>query len=173
MCDVSEGIPSTPMTRFERKRVPGKCIKCKTAQPNVVIRGCLYCKPCFVRASIAKFRTALSKSRKRAEGQPTDRAMVALSGGASSSSMLQLALDYRRTVAMKGGSAQPLYGDIVAGHIDESALFGAPAGDQGGIAGIVGKGTALHCARLEDVFAAGEEGEQPVLLQIVRANIAP
>ncbi|KAJ2725079.1 Cytoplasmic tRNA 2-thiolation protein 2 [Coemansia sp. Benny D115] len=166
MCDG----PDEKVTRFERKRVPGKCIKCKRAQPNVTIRGCLYCKPCFVRASVAKFRTALSKSRKSHPMPVTARAMVAVSGGPASSAMAQLALDYHRSVAMKGGTAQPLYADVVIGHVDESALFEQLSGGAGAlrVRDVVPEGAAEWFeARLEDVFAESDG----VLLRVAKSGL--
>ncbi|KAJ2702954.1 Cytoplasmic tRNA 2-thiolation protein 2 [Coemansia sp. IMI 203386] len=189
MCDI-DAAPKVPDTRRPKKtqnerqqqRVPGMCIKCKTARPNVTIRRCLYCKPCFVRTSVVKFRAALSKSRRRIEdnkaagarsdteaeaAEGASRAMVALSGGACSSALLQLTLDYHKSMAEKGAAVQSPYSQIIVGHVDESALFDVASDAVRGIAGDV----EFRQARLEDVFAATDDSD--ALLQIVAANIAP
>ncbi|KAJ1818694.1 Cytoplasmic tRNA 2-thiolation protein 2, partial [Coemansia sp. RSA 2598] len=157
-----------------QQRVPGKCIKCKTARPNVTIRKCLYCKPCFVRTSVVKFRAALSKSRRRIDDkrtdtqQPAPRAMVALSGGPCSSALLRLALDYHASMSQKGAAVQSPYSQILVGHVDESALFDVV---DGAVRSIAGEDVGFCQARLEDVFAATEDSD--ALLEIVAANIAP
>ncbi|KAJ2780087.1 Cytoplasmic tRNA 2-thiolation protein 2 [Coemansia interrupta] len=175
MCDADTEHKPILDTRLERKRVPGKCIKCKTAKPNVTIRGCLYCKPCFVSASIVKFRGALKKSNGRIDAQrrqqhgvsDPQRLMVALSGGPSSTAMLNLVVDYQQSVTQRSGDfVQPPYADIVVGHIDESALFNVPEGAVRSIA----DGRTFCEASLEDIFSASTDRD--VLLQIVRASMA-
>ncbi|KAJ2375201.1 Cytoplasmic tRNA 2-thiolation protein 2 [Coemansia sp. RSA 2607] len=175
MCDIDTEHKPVLDTRLERKRVPGKCIKCKTAKPNVTIRGCLYCKPCFVSASIVKFRGALKKSNGRVEAQrrqqngalEPQRLMVALSGGPSSTAMLHLVADYQQSVTQKSGDfVQPPYADIVVGHVDESALFDVP---EGAVRNIANERT-FHETSLEDIFSVSDDRD--VLLQIVRASMA-
>ncbi|KAJ2812937.1 Cytoplasmic tRNA 2-thiolation protein 2, partial [Coemansia sp. 'formosensis'] len=169
MCDATD----TPAIESQRNaRVEGTknklCIKCKVAKPNLSIRQSLYCKDCFVRASVVKFRAALSKSRKRMPGAHT-RVMVALSGGATSSAMLQLMADYQR-MELRGSAAKPTYISVVAGHVDESALFiGYDDAQICDIATAIG----VECTvvRLEDVFAL--DGDRDELLELVHATIAP
>ncbi|KAJ1736368.1 Cytoplasmic tRNA 2-thiolation protein 2 [Coemansia sp. Benny D160-2] len=160
MCDSSSDAPcsgSQPTidpTKYERKRVPGMCVKCKVAKPNVTIRRSLYCKECFVRTCIVKFRTATNRSRK-STATPRTKLMVALSGGPSSSAMLSMMADFQR-MHIKGTAAQPLYDDVVAGHVDESALF--PEAKESLIADIAeSAGVKFMSAKLEDVFA--DDGE--------------
>ncbi|KAJ2344483.1 Cytoplasmic tRNA 2-thiolation protein 2 [Coemansia sp. RSA 2671] len=169
MCDATD---SPAMELPPKGRVEGArsklCLKCKTAKPSITIRRSLYCKDCFVRASVSKFRSALSKSRKR---MPASRAqvMVALSGGATSSAMLQLMADYQR-MELKGFAAEPTYTGVVVGHVDESALFSGYSDSQ--ICDIATAiGVECHVARLEDVFTL--EGDQAALLELVHATIAP
>ncbi|KAJ2742849.1 Cytoplasmic tRNA 2-thiolation protein 2 [Coemansia sp. BCRC 34301] len=144
------------------------CVKCKAASPCVSIRRSLYCRVCFVRASGIKFRTALSKSRKRMPvARP--RVMVALSGGPTSSAMLQLMVQFQ-SMELKGSAAEPIYTGLVAGHVDESALFSGYEDSQiCDISAVLG----VEClvARLEDVFAI--DGEKAALLELVHATIAP
>ncbi|KAJ2460714.1 Cytoplasmic tRNA 2-thiolation protein 2 [Coemansia sp. RSA 2424] len=171
MCDATDAQAAEPQLQKQQQQQLARdklCIKCKAAAPCVVIRRSVYCKECFVKASVVKFRTALSKSRKRMP-VARSRAMVALSGGATSSAMLQLAADFQN-MERKGSAAEPIYAGIVAGHVDESALFSGYQDTQ-----ICDIATALgvECivARLEDVFAL--EGDQPALLELVHATIAP
>ncbi|KAJ2549146.1 Cytoplasmic tRNA 2-thiolation protein 2 [Coemansia sp. RSA 1933] len=141
-------------TKYERKRVPGMCIKCKVAKPDVAIRNSLYCKKCFVRASVVKFRTAINRSRKNT-AVPRTRLMVALSGGPSSSALLSMMADFQR-MDVKGSEALPPYDDVVAGHIDESALF--PDVQDGFIHSIAADaGIDCKVAKLEDVFSNDSE----------------
>ncbi|KAJ2887968.1 Cytoplasmic tRNA 2-thiolation protein 2 [Coemansia asiatica] len=174
--DARKPTNRTNKTQNERLRVPGKCIKCKTARPNVTIRKSLYCKPCFVRASVVKFRAALSKSRRRIADKTTPntlepaapRAMVALSGGPCSSALLQLTLDYHNSMLQKGAAVQSPYSQIIVGHIDESALFDVP---NDAVRSVAGDAVQFRQAHLEDVFAVGENSG--ALLEIVAASIAP
>ncbi|KAJ2861223.1 Cytoplasmic tRNA 2-thiolation protein 2 [Coemansia aciculifera] len=172
MCDATDTPAMESQPQLQKERVVGTpsklCVKCKAAKPSVSIRRSLYCRDCFVRASVTKFRTALSKSRKR---MPVARArvMVALSGGATSSAMLQLMADYQR-MELKGYAAEPTYASVVAGHVDESALFSGY--DDAQICDIAAA-IDIECrvARLEDVFAL--EGDRAALLELVHATIAP
>ncbi|KAJ2396386.1 Cytoplasmic tRNA 2-thiolation protein 2, partial [Coemansia sp. RSA 2559] len=140
--------------KCDRKIVPGMCIKCKATKPNVAIRNSLYCKECFVRACIVKFRTAINRSRKNA-ATPRTKLMVALSGGPSSSAMLSMMADFQR-IGMKGTAAQPLYNGVVAGHIDETALF---SGVQDSYIHDIATSAGIECkvAKLEDIFSGGSE----------------
>ncbi|KAJ2005898.1 Cytoplasmic tRNA 2-thiolation protein 2 [Coemansia thaxteri] len=152
-----------------RKRATSKpCIKCKTAQPSVAIRLSVYCKDCFVKSAIVKFRSALSKSRKRAPVSRT-KVMVALSGGATSSAMLRLMDDYQH-MELKGAAAEPIYAGVVVGHVDESTVFSGYEDTQ--ICAIATDcGVDVVVARLEDVFVP--DSDQPALLELVHATIAP
>ncbi|KAJ2776834.1 Cytoplasmic tRNA 2-thiolation protein 2 [Coemansia javaensis] len=162
MCD---GASPSAAGAGRRAVVPNMCVKCKTAPPSIAIRRILYCKACFVRASVAKFRTAHTKSLKGAP-RPRPRAMVALSGGAASSALLRLAADHQ-AMARKGTEAAPPYAGITVGHIDESALFpGAPESEIRAAAAASG----LPCvwAALEDAFAPGEG--RAALLELAQAT---
>ncbi|KAJ1961028.1 Cytoplasmic tRNA 2-thiolation protein 2 [Dipsacomyces acuminosporus] len=167
MCDATEAENVNPR-RYERKRVPGLCIKCKTAKPNVDIRRCLYCKECFVRATITKFRAALSKSRQRVK-VPRTRALIAFSGGATSSALLRLMLDYH-SMDLKGTGAETVYSGLVVGHVDESALFPGIQSDE---IHEIAKETGLQyeVAKLEDVFDLDDD--QSALLELVQSTVTP
>ncbi|KAJ2158330.1 Cytoplasmic tRNA 2-thiolation protein 2 [Coemansia sp. RSA 552] len=151
-----------------RRTVPGLCVKCKSAKPSVSIRRSLYCKECFVKASIHKFRTALRRSQ-RSGACPRTKAMVAFSGGAASSAMLRLAADFQHIEKCTA----PPFVDVVVGHIDESCLF--PGTQQDDIRAIAAEqGLSYTSLTLEDAFAQGEGGEEtPALLELVRAQVPP
>ncbi|KAJ2338897.1 Cytoplasmic tRNA 2-thiolation protein 2 [Coemansia sp. RSA 2673] len=173
MCDATDTPAMESQPRLQKERVVGAqnklCVKCKAAKPSVSIRRSLYCRNCFVRSSVTKFRTALSKSRKRMPVTAARaRVMVALSGGATSSAMLQLMADYQR-MELKGYAAEHTYDSIVAGHVDESALFSGY--DDAQICDIAAA-VDVECrvARLEDVFEL--EGDRAALLELVHATIA-
>ncbi|KAJ1668529.1 Cytoplasmic tRNA 2-thiolation protein 2 [Coemansia sp. RSA 1813] len=163
MCDSDDvhadlqKAPPPPIdpTKYDRKRVPGMCVKCKVANPNITIRRSLYCKECFVRACIVKFRTATNRSRKNSPATTRTKLMVALSGGPSSSAMLRMMADFQ-CMHIKGTAAQPLYEDVVAGHIDETALF--PDVRDSLICDIAANAD-IECkvAKLEDVFCRDRE----------------
>ncbi|KAJ2891662.1 Cytoplasmic tRNA 2-thiolation protein 2, partial [Coemansia aciculifera] len=95
--------------------------------------------------------------------------MVALSGGATSSALLRLMSDFQN-MELKGSAAEPKYAGLVAGHVDESALFSGYQPTQ-----ICDIATALgvEClvARLEDVFTL--DSDKDALLELVHATIAP
>ncbi|KAJ1765586.1 Cytoplasmic tRNA 2-thiolation protein 2 [Coemansia sp. RSA 1752] len=165
MCDASINDALPPP---RRKLVPGMCIKCKVTKPSISIRRTLYCKDCFVKASIVKFRAALTKSRKRIE-LPQTKVMVALSGGAASSAMLKLTADFMN-MERKGTDAEPPFTGVVVGHVDESCLF--PGSQEDEICTIAAEsGLPYFKVALEDVFAPGEG--QLALLELVKASIAP
>ncbi|KAJ1800201.1 Cytoplasmic tRNA 2-thiolation protein 2 [Coemansia sp. RSA 2399] len=162
MCDSEDTHADLPKAslapvdpaKCDRKIVPGMCIKCKVTKPNVAIRNSLYCKECFVRACIVKFRTAINRSRKNS-ATPRTKLMVAFSGGPSSSAMLSMMADFQR-IAMKGTAAQPLYDGVFAGHIDETVLF--PGVQDSCIHGIAtSAGIECKVAKLEDIFSGGSE----------------
>ncbi|KAJ2820262.1 Cytoplasmic tRNA 2-thiolation protein 2, partial [Coemansia erecta] len=165
MCDA----PTTEApSQARRKAAPGMCVKCKTAKPNITIRRILYCKECFVRASVVKFRAAMTKSRKRVE-LPRTKVLVALSGGAASSAMLKLTTDLQG-MERKGTDAEPPFTSVAVGHIDESCLF--PGNQEDEIRAIAAEsGVSYATLALEDVFASGES--RSALLELVEASIAP
>ncbi|KAJ2797597.1 Cytoplasmic tRNA 2-thiolation protein 2 [Coemansia guatemalensis] len=152
-----------------RERVPGMCIKCKVAKPSVTIRQSLYCKECFIRTSIVKFRTGQSRLRKRASRSQT-KALVAFSGGGASSAMLKLVADHQSS-ARKGVDATPAYTGIVVGHVDESCLF--PEAPEEEIRAIAAESGLLYrTLALEDIFTLAD-GRRTALIEIVQASIAP
>ncbi|KAJ1990771.1 Cytoplasmic tRNA 2-thiolation protein 2 [Coemansia spiralis] len=155
-------------SQYERKRVPGMCIKCKVIKPNVTIRRSLYCKACFVRTCVVKFRTALSRSRKNTT-VPRTKLMVALSGGPSSSAMLNLMADFQR-MELRGTEAQSRYEDIIAGHVDESVLF---PDVQDSLISEIAISLSIECriTKLEDVFATNDEA--PLFIKLVQSTLAP
>ncbi|KAJ2317155.1 Cytoplasmic tRNA 2-thiolation protein 2 [Coemansia sp. RSA 2704] len=144
------------------------CVKCKAAKPSVTIRRILYCKQCFVRASVVKFRAAIAKSRKRVDW-PRTKVLVAFSGGAASTALLKLTADLQR-MERKGTDAEPPFTAAVVGHIDESCLF---PGDQENVIRAIAAETDLdyNSLALEDAFAP-EEG-RAALLELVQASMAP
>ncbi|KAJ2805816.1 Cytoplasmic tRNA 2-thiolation protein 2 [Coemansia helicoidea] len=159
MCDAP-AMPAAAPARTRRTLVPNKCVKCKSAQPRVAVRQIRYCKACFVQASVTKFRTAQSKVH-RPVGTKT---MVAFSGGAASSAMLRLVVDFQNAWR-KGTDAEPPYAGLVIGHVDESALF--PDVPEDAIRAEAAK-TGLVCeiATLEDAFAL----DTPVLATVARGS---
>ncbi|XP_003735400.2 cytoplasmic tRNA 2-thiolation protein 2 isoform X2 [Callithrix jacchus] len=94
MCQVGEdyGEPAPreppPAPRPSREH---KCVKCKEAQPVVVIRaGDAFCRDCFKAFYIHKFRAMLGKNRLIFPGE---KVLLAWSGGPSSSSMVRQVLE--------------------------------------------------------------------------------
>uniref|UniRef100_A0A2K5LZT6 Cytoplasmic tRNA 2-thiolation protein 2 n=1 Tax=Cercocebus atys TaxID=9531 RepID=A0A2K5LZT6_CERAT len=94
MCQVGEdyGEPApgepTPAPRPSREQ---KCVKCKEAQPVVVIRaGDAFCRDCFKAFYVHKFRAMLGKNRLIFPGE---KVLLAWSGGPSSSSMVWQVLE--------------------------------------------------------------------------------
>uniref|UniRef100_A0A2R8ZSD8 Cytoplasmic tRNA 2-thiolation protein 2 n=1 Tax=Pan paniscus TaxID=9597 RepID=A0A2R8ZSD8_PANPA len=68
-----------------------KCVKCKEAQPVVVIRaGDAFCRDCFKAFYVHKFRAMLGKNRLIFPGE---KVLLAWSGGPSSSSMVWQVLE--------------------------------------------------------------------------------
>uniref|UniRef100_A0A2K6QXJ2 Cytoplasmic tRNA 2-thiolation protein 2 n=1 Tax=Rhinopithecus roxellana TaxID=61622 RepID=A0A2K6QXJ2_RHIRO len=94
MCQVGEdyaepapGEPS-PAPRPSREQ---KCVKCKEAQPVVMIRaGDAFCRDCFKAFYVHKFRAMLGKNRLIFPGE---KVLLAWSGGPSSSSMVWQVLE--------------------------------------------------------------------------------
>ncbi|KAJ2450911.1 Cytoplasmic tRNA 2-thiolation protein 2 [Coemansia sp. RSA 2336] len=169
MCDASTlDMPPPAEAVSRRKAVPGKCIKCKAAKPNVAIRRIQYCRQCFVKASVTKFRMAVGRARKRVDW-PRTKVMIALSGGPTSSAMLRLAADLQ-TMELKGKDAMPPFAGAVVGHIDESCLF--PGSAEGKVRDIAAaSGLQLETLALEHVFLPTED--RPALLEFVQATLAP
>lgn len=165
MCDSPP--PPTSQKSSNKKPVTGLCIKCKTSKPQVAIRRqILYCKKCFVRAFVVKFRSAIAKSRKRSP-TPRTRVMVAFSGGPSSSAMVKLMADYQNT-EKNTKSIESFYTDVVVGHVDESILFSGYEDDAiCDIAKQNGLDTAV--SRLEDVF----DMDNKMLIELVHAKLEP
>ncbi|KAJ1928722.1 Cytoplasmic tRNA 2-thiolation protein 2, partial [Linderina macrospora] len=152
MCDsVDQGDMPAPR-QARNQRVPGMCIKCKTEKPKVSIRLSLYCKPCFVKAEILKFRTALNKSRQKVNQHGT-RLMAAVSGGPTSMAMLKLILDFH-SVGSQGKAVSAAFESITVGHVDESALF--PGCDDEVRRILQAQNVKVVTARLEDVFDSAE-----------------
>uniref|UniRef100_A0A2K5RDQ8 Cytoplasmic tRNA 2-thiolation protein 2 n=1 Tax=Cebus imitator TaxID=2715852 RepID=A0A2K5RDQ8_CEBIM len=94
MCQVGEDYgepaprepPSAPRPSREQK-----CVKCREAQPVVVIRaGDAFCRGCFKAFYIHKFRAMLGKNRLIFPGE---KVLLAWSGGPSSSSMVWQVLE--------------------------------------------------------------------------------
>ncbi|KAJ2649538.1 Cytoplasmic tRNA 2-thiolation protein 2 [Coemansia sp. RSA 1250] len=168
MCDASTlDMPPPAEAVSRRKAVPGKCIKCKTAKPNVAIRRIQYCRQCFVKASVSKFRMAVGRSRKCVDW-PRAKVMIALSGGPTSSAMLRLTADLQ-TMDLRGKDAMPPFAGAVVGHIDESCLF--PSSAEGKIRDIAAEsGLQLETLALEHVFLPTED--RPALLELVQASLA-
>ncbi|KAJ1729927.1 Cytoplasmic tRNA 2-thiolation protein 2 [Coemansia biformis] len=161
MCDAPV-MPAAVPARERRALVPNKCVKCKAARPHIAIRRILYCKPCFVQASVAKFRATHSRPRKNA-GHARTRTMVAFSGGAASSALLRLAADYQH-LERRGTDAEPPYAGLVVGHVDETSLF--PCAPEEAIrAAAAATGLACVTAALEDAFAPG--GARAALAELV------
>ncbi|KAJ2080754.1 Cytoplasmic tRNA 2-thiolation protein 2 [Coemansia sp. RSA 988] len=155
--------------RRGRERVPGMCIKCKSARPSVTIRQSLYCKECFVRTSIVKFRTGQSRLRKRVHNSGAS-ALVAFSGGSTSSAMLKLVVDHQNS-ARKDVEATAAYAGLVVGHVDETCLF--PEAEEDDIRAIAAaSGLLYRTLALEDVFTL-VDGERTALIEVVHASIAP
>uniref|UniRef100_A0A2K5F2S7 Cytoplasmic tRNA 2-thiolation protein 2 n=1 Tax=Aotus nancymaae TaxID=37293 RepID=A0A2K5F2S7_AOTNA len=89
MCQVGEDY-GEPAPR-EPPRREQKCVKCKEAQPVVVIRaGDAFCRGCFKAFYIHKFRAMLGKNRLIFPGE---KVLLAWSGGPSSSSMVWQVLE--------------------------------------------------------------------------------
>ncbi|KAJ2849136.1 Cytoplasmic tRNA 2-thiolation protein 2 [Coemansia brasiliensis] len=169
MCDTSTlDISAAAEAPSRRKAVPGKCIKCKAAKPNVAIRRIQYCRQCFVKASVTKFRMAVGKSRKRV-AWPRTKVLIAFSGGPSSSAMLRLAADLQN-MELKGTDAMPPFLGAVVGHIDESCLF--PSCPESNICAIAANsGIQLETLALEHVFLPTED--HLALLELVQTALAP
>ncbi|KAJ2613393.1 Cytoplasmic tRNA 2-thiolation protein 2 [Coemansia sp. RSA 1365] len=156
-------------SRRGRERVPGMCIKCKVTKPSVTIRQSVYCKECFIKTSIVKFRTGQSRLRRDTPHLHT-KALVAFSGGATSSAMLKLVADHQNSVR-KDVDSTPAYTGIVIGHIDETCLF--PEAPEDEIRAIAGESGLLYkTVGLEEVFTLSG-GRQTTLIEIVQANITP
>ncbi|XP_044068998.1 cytoplasmic tRNA 2-thiolation protein 2 isoform X2 [Siniperca chuatsi] len=85
MCQVDEDYHGQ-LERPGGPSVSRKCVKCKEAPAAVVIRaGDAYCRVCFKEYFIHKFRAMLGKNRIIFPGE---KVLLAVSGGASSCSML-------------------------------------------------------------------------------------
>nr|XP_040034807.1 cytoplasmic tRNA 2-thiolation protein 2 [Gasterosteus aculeatus aculeatus] len=86
MCQVEEDYHE-PLQRADPLSVSKKCVKCKEGTAAVVIRaGDAFCRVCFKEYFIHKFRAMLGKNRVIFPGE---KVLLAVSGGASSCSMLR------------------------------------------------------------------------------------
>jgi hypothetical protein len=81
MCDTTD----SPKPRDSRKLRPGFCYKCKLVVPNASVRNAHFCKSCLLTQTTQKFRSNLFKS-----GIKQEKALIALSGGPSSTCLLHL-----------------------------------------------------------------------------------
>ncbi|KAI0635822.1 hypothetical protein C8Q77DRAFT_1207753 [Trametes polyzona] len=107
------------MQRRKKYDKTKSCVKCKTAQGNLVIRHAVYCKDCFVPLVVHKFRRALEPTvnakpdgPRRTALKPAGNLLVGFSGGLGSSVLLDLvhrcyvALD-KSTMPADGGRDHP------------------------------------------------------------------
>ncbi|XP_011922370.1 PREDICTED: cytoplasmic tRNA 2-thiolation protein 2 isoform X4 [Cercocebus atys] len=154
MCQVGEdyGEPApgepTPAPRPSREQ---KCVKCKEAQPVVVIRaGDAFCRDCFKAFYVHKFRAMLGKNRLIFPGE---KVLLAWSGGPSSSSMVWQVLE-----GLSQDSAKRLR--FVPGviFVDEGAAFGKSLEERSKTLAEVkpilqATGLPWHVVALEEVFS--------------------
>ncbi|XP_032012101.1 cytoplasmic tRNA 2-thiolation protein 2 isoform X2 [Hylobates moloch] len=154
MCQVGEdyGEPAPgeppPAPRPSREQ---KCVKCKEAQPVVVIRaGDAFCRDCFKTFYVHKFRAMLGKNRLIFPGE---KVLLAWSGGPSSSSMVWQVLE-----GLSQDSAKRLR--FVAGviFVDEGAACGQSLEERSKTLAEVkpilqATGFPWHVVALEEVFS--------------------
>ncbi|XP_054309003.1 cytoplasmic tRNA 2-thiolation protein 2 isoform X2 [Pongo pygmaeus] len=154
MCQVGEdyGEPAPgeppPVPRPSREQ---KCVKCKEAQPVVVIRaGDAFCRDCFKAFYVHKFRAMLGKNRLIFPGE---KVLLAWSGGPSSSSMVWQVLE-----GLSQDSAKRLR--FVAGviFVDEGAACGQSLEERSKTLAEVkpilqATGFPWHVVALEEVFS--------------------
>ncbi|EAW66776.1 hypothetical protein LOC348180, isoform 1, isoform CRA_b, partial [Homo sapiens] len=154
MCQVGEdyGEPAPeeppPAPRPSREQ---KCVKCKEAQPVVVIRaGDAFCRDCFKAFYVHKFRAMLGKNRLIFPGE---KVLLAWSGGPSSSSMVWQVLE-----GLSQDSAKRLR--FVAGviFVDEGAACGQSLEERSKTLAEVkpilqATGFPWHVVALEEVFS--------------------
>ncbi|ORZ32137.1 hypothetical protein BCR44DRAFT_1252737 [Catenaria anguillulae PL171] len=71
---------------------PGFCKRCKDAKATVSARQAVFCRPCFLDGSMVKFRDAVARFKLplALPGSPEVSAVVALSGGTCSRSLLHM-----------------------------------------------------------------------------------
>ncbi|KAJ9082487.1 Cytoplasmic tRNA 2-thiolation protein 2, variant 2 [Entomophthora muscae] len=113
MCDAQADEEMTPKAVLlgAKNTGPKLCIKCKQAQPNVLIRNIRYCKTCFLYAFEGKFRSIMNRAK--ATNDPSMKnILMGFSGGPSSRAMLQLLHQYT--------SSHNKYGELKILFIDES-----------------------------------------------------
>ncbi|XP_070941198.1 cytoplasmic tRNA 2-thiolation protein 2 isoform X1 [Macaca nemestrina] len=164
MCQVGEdyGEPApgepTPAPRPSRER---KCVKCKEAQPVVVIRaGDAFCRDCFKAFYVHKFRAMLGKNRLIFPGE---KVLLAWSGGPSSSSMVWQVLEQvHKSEAVSRGLSQDSAKRLrfVPGviFVDEGAAFGKSLEERSKTLAEVkpilqATGLPWHVVALEEVFS--------------------
>nr|XP_055088777.1 cytoplasmic tRNA 2-thiolation protein 2 isoform X3 [Symphalangus syndactylus] len=148
--DYGESAPGEPPPAPRPSREQ-KCVKCKDAQPVVVIRaGDAFCRDCFKTFYVHKFRAMLGKNRLIFPGE---KVLLAWSGGPSSSSMVSQVLE-----GLSQDSAKRLR--FVAGviFVDEGAACGQSLEERSKTLAEVkpilqATGFPWHVVALEEVFS--------------------
>lgn len=127
----------------------GFCMKCSEAAAVLVRNGDPLCRTCFLYYVVHKFRATIGKAKVVRQGE---KILLAVSGGSSSSAMLDLVVRGLGKEAVKKLRFQP---GVV--HIDEGGILGRSADErkttQESLKNVADMaGFPYHLAKLEDLF---------------------
>ncbi|KAJ1649059.1 Cytoplasmic tRNA 2-thiolation protein 2 [Dispira simplex] len=121
MCDVNHDSTSAPVSKGRQpKRSNDICHKCGLTKPAVKIRHTYYCKPCFKKSFVTKFRSTIGKAL-RLSSSHKPRVLVGYSGGTSSRALLHLVGQYSRHEFVTDDRDK--FAKLVVCHIDTTGLF--------------------------------------------------
>lgn len=145
MCDTDE--QPAPISR---RSTPSLCNKCKQAKPITVFRHSAWCRSCFLFAYVGKYIKVMEKVKPRHQQSVADpqTMLIAYSGGASSSSLLQLSYHY----LPKADKQFSPYARCKVLHVDESTVLGIPKTTSAARQAVQTAGHEFIPAKLEDLF---------------------